>query len=893
MTNRANAIERDVKPGVRLAAFRPGLRAWLIAMVVLIVGVTEVASYWNAAGVLRAAIHEREVEKAATVGRIVDALLDTHVSQLQSLAAFLRTHPTIVDAVYAQSPQNDLAFVRTVERLRASLKLDVLEFIDQNRVVVYRAQEPARRGDVTTTAASADVLTGSSILTSVTTERSPDHNAMIRTVAPLERAGATIGSVVLGIQVNDAFIARVAKEVGAVLTLIAGDGHLVATSADPSPPIEAEAFQAAFTEKAPSARRSPQLQATVLYVPIRLVDEAFVMQVVVDSKSAYRVFEAGAKHSAIAGIMIAAVAVILAVVLLRFALAPLRRLRRKTTRLVLQTTGQHVDIGNEGDAIGSTVQALDAMTDHLVQKNQELANARDAALAASEAKSAFLSSMSHEIRTPLNGVLGMADLLHRTALTADQRKYCDAIRGSGRQLHSLLSDVLDLAKIEAGKLTLETIDFDLHALLTDLGTTYRELAAERGTSFTMALSPELPPRLKGDPTRLRQVLINVLGNSIKFTPGGRIVYEVRAVLTAPQHAGIRLRVEIGDTGIGIAADKLQSLFKPFNQADTSTTRTHGGTGLGLAICKRIVELMGGTIEIQSTPGRGTKVGIELPFAKATTIAPDARASSLTRPSGLLCGHALVAEDNPVNQIVVQEMLAGLGLTCTIADNGQKAIEAAEHHRFDLILMDCQMPVLDGYVATARIRALEGETKHTPIIALTANAFAEDRQRCLDAGMDDYLTKPVSMNALEATISHWIGRQDGTPPSESGAAKSPTTSVVRALDLRVLGHLAEQISSPATRRIVQAYLDTAPALRAKLQESTQRADLATFRTTVHALKSSSRAVGALVVAELAAQAETLARHGDAQAWSAGDQLEQALDEACRALAAYLVTDEAAA
>ncbi len=878
----------------RPSGFRPGLRTWLIAMVVLIVGVTELASYWNAAGVLRAAMHEREVDKAATVGRIVEGLLDTHVSQLQSLAALLRTHPTIVDAVDAQAPQSNLAFVRAVEQLRTSLKLDVLEFTDNEQIVVYRAQAPARRGDRTTARHVAEALTGSSVLTTITTERSPGHNAMIQTVAPLERAGAAVGSVILGMQVNDAFIARVAKEVGAALTLIADDGRLVATSADPAPPIEAEAIEAAFTQKAPYSRRSSELQATVLYVPIRLVDEAFVMQVVVDSKRADRVFEAGAKHSAIAGVMIATVAVILAVVLLRFALAPLRRLRRKTTRLVLQTTGQQVEIANEGDAIGSTVQALDAMTDHLVQKNQELASARDAALAASDAKSAFLSSMSHEIRTPLNGVLGMADLLHRTALSTDQRKYCDAIRGSGRQLHSLLSDVLDLAKIEAGKLSLEAIDFDLHALLADVGTTYRELAAERGTSFALAPSPELPGRLNGDPTRLRQILSNVLGNSIKFTQGGRIDCKVTATAGDSRQAGIRLRVEIRDTGIGIAADKLQSLFQPFNQADTSTTRTHGGTGLGLAICKRIVELMGGTIELESAAGQGTTVRLDLPCAKASTAAPDPRASSLTRPCGQLCGHVLVAEDNPVNQIVVTEMLAGLGLTCTIADNGQKAIEASEQHRFDLILMDCQMPVLDGYVATARIRALERDAKRTPIIALTANAFAEDRQRCLDAGMDDYLTKPVSMNALEATISRWLGGTVGAPASAPAPSLSPTPSIAPVLDRQVLAHLTEQISAPATRKIVRTYLDTASALKAKLQEATTRTDLESFRTTVHALKSSSRFVGALVLAELAAEAETFARRGDTtQAWSTGGPLEQALDEACRALAAYLAADEAAA
>ncbi len=382
----------------------------------------------------------------------------------------------------------------------------------------------------------------------------------------------------------------------------------------------------------------------------------------------------------------------------------------------------------------------------LEAQSEDLRQARDAAEKAGSARMHFLANMSHEIRTPLNGILGLAQVLNNLDLTAEQRELLDDIGRSGAHLQSIVDDILDMAKVTSGKLSLEEVPFDLHALIHDLGSPAAALAEARQLRFVLQLAPELPSNVMGDPLRVRQVVSNLLGNAVKFTLAG----EVRLTVQAPREGWIRF--EVCDTGIGLSPEQRESLFKEFHQVDSSTTRRYGGSGLGLAISRHLAESMGGQLWVESELGEGSTFYFELPMPPAAPADSDPQpepAQAPALPPGL---RVLVAEDNLINQKVILKLVSQAGARVEIAENGQAAVDSHTADPYDLILMDCQMPVLDGYEATALIRALPGAAARVPIIGVTANAFAEDRDRCLQAGMNGYVAKPLSRDVLLAALS---------------------------------------------------------------------------------------------------------------------------------------------
>jgi len=387
--------------------------------------------------------------------------------------------------------------------------------------------------------------------------------------------------------------------------------------------------------------------------------------------------------------------------------------------------------------------------------------ARQVAVEASLAKSRFLANMSHEIRTPMNGILGMAELLQHTPLDADQARYAQGISSAAHALHDLLGDILDLSKIEEGKVAIERTDFDPVQLLTGTASIYRELGAARGTVLATDFALDALPPVSGDPTRLRQVVTNLLGNALKFTDGGTVTLGAQCVDAPPGDLRQWIRVTVQDTGIGMSAEEVSRLFERFTQADASTTRRFGGTGLGLVICKHLVELMGGALQVQSVPGEGSRFWFDVPL-QAALASPAMRTPPSVEPTPVSesvvprAAQVLVVEDNAVNQLVVRSMLQRMGITVHVAADGLEAIAAVQSRPLDLVLMDCQMPVMDGFDATRAIRALPGAVSQLPIVALTANALTEDRQRCLDAGMNDYLAKPVTGAALSELLVRHLG-----------------------------------------------------------------------------------------------------------------------------------------
>ena len=679
----------------------------------------------------------------------------------------------------------------------------------------------------------------------------------------------------------------------------------------------------------------------------------------------------------------------------------------------------------------------------------ELAEILDLAEAASRAKNEFLATMSHEIRTPLNGILPILEMLRETRLDAEQLKMVDTAQSSSRHLLRIINDILDFAKVESGKLQLESIEIDVQDLVDAVTELMSGSARNHNLKVSASVAENVPRVVRGDPVRLRQILINLVSNAIKFTEEGGILIEVSRGQTSQKE--VELLFAVADTGVGMSEETADRLFQSFTQADASTTRKHGGTGLGLVICKRLVELMGGKIGVRSTVGQGSTFWFLIPLRKSVMEVPSARrdlngvriltliddtelatrvsrylrgwgvvetstsdaadalaklrstsmlgeswgpqlalidgagmeqrlpnllaeirniealknirvvvlltsdalAYKLKRDYGVLIlagglrpeplrrmlyrlfdvesrhfgntdlrpeevyddlnvsvpdrplaqapavtserelsGRVLLVEDNPVNLGVVQKALAKLGLNCETAADGSEALTQYRRQRFDLILMDCQMPVMDGYEATRQIREFEEAQGRPPatIVAMTANAMAGDREKCIAAGMDDYLAKPVGLGQLRQSVSNWLAAPSA-PPLQQVDEASPA-AVAGVIDEAVLRELQE-IMDEDYLDLLRTYLGNAPELIGQTRTAIESGDAAAMVLPVHSLKSSSANVGAMRLSELAKEAEQLAKAGDlVAAETAFCAVETAFAEAESALRGHLAAQSAA-
>lgn len=528
---------------------------------------------------------------------------------------------------------------------------------------------------------------------------------------------------------------------------------------------------------------------------------------------------------------------------------------------------QTAELRKTNDALRDEIREREKYERELLEARKRSEAMAEKAEKASNAKSEFLASMSHEIRTPLNGVINMTRMTLETELKPDQRQSLDTVMSSAEHLLTIINDILDFSKIEAGRLELEEVDFNLRETLEAMTRSLASNAEAKGLTLDLDVSDDVPNCLKGDVNRIRQVLINLVGNAIKFTKEGGVTIKVVRDGSFESEAASPMLFEVRDSGIGIPKDKTELVFDNFSQVDSSVSRQYGGTGLGLAICRRLINLMGGEIWVRSEPGKGSSFFFSVPFKVGD---PDKVVSSsadfiMDDASSVSPRRVLLVEDNQVNVRIAQHFLAKMKHSVVVAGNGKEAVDILKENEFDLILMDIEMPVMDGFTATKMIRGGEVGEKNqfVPIVAMTAHAVKDFRIRCQNAGMDEYVTKPINPSEFFTKVAAVVGPATSKSTHDDEQSDITDNHPEMVIDISEAAALYDG-DEEFVKSLCEIYLEETPGMLESIERALDEKDAKTIALNAHSMKSSSAGIGADPCREAALELEKVAKNGDVEA-----------------------------